>query len=101
LLLVLDHCLSSDLREVALGLRTELLLGYFVTHFFFAGRIGLGFFFRAERKHLDALCEKKETKSDTPGKKQVREELSSQKFGAQAKRYLAELHREAMIEYKQ
>jgi peptidyl-prolyl cis-trans isomerase SurA len=48
-----------------------------------------------------ALCEKKETKSDTPGKKQVREELSSQKFGAQAKRYLAELHREAMIEYKQ
>ena len=56
LLLVLDHCLSSDLREVTLGLRTELLLGYFVTHFFFAGRIGLGFFFRAERKHLDALC---------------------------------------------
>jgi peptidyl-prolyl cis-trans isomerase SurA len=47
-----------------------------------------------------ALCGKKETKSDTPGKKQVRDEISQQKFGTQAKRYLAELHREAMIEYK-
>jgi peptidyl-prolyl cis-trans isomerase SurA len=47
-----------------------------------------------------ALCGKKETKSDTPGKKQVRDEISQQKFGTQAKRYLAELRREAMIEYK-
>jgi peptidyl-prolyl cis-trans isomerase SurA len=55
----------------------------------------------SEGIQMFALCGKKETKSDTPGKKQVREELSSQKFGAQAKRYLAELRRAAMIEYKQ
>jgi peptidyl-prolyl cis-trans isomerase SurA len=55
----------------------------------------------SEGIQMFALCGKKETKSDTPGKKQVREEISQQKFGAQAKRYLAELHREAMIEYKQ
>jgi peptidyl-prolyl cis-trans isomerase SurA len=44
---------------------------------------------------------KKETKNDTPGKKEMREEITQQKFGAQAKRYLAELRRAAMIEYKQ
>jgi peptidyl-prolyl cis-trans isomerase SurA len=54
----------------------------------------------SEGIQMFALCGKKETKSDTPGKKQVRDEISQQKFGTQAKRYLAELHREAMIEYK-
>ena len=48
-----------------------------------------------------ALCGKKETKIDTPEKKQMRDELTQQKFGAQAKRYLAEIRRSAMIEYKQ
>ena len=47
-----------------------------------------------------ALCSKKETKADTPGKKEMRDEMFQQKFGAQAKRYLAELRRGAMIEYK-
>jgi peptidyl-prolyl cis-trans isomerase SurA len=47
-----------------------------------------------------AVCSKKESKADTPGKKQMRDEIVQQRFGAQAKRYLAELHREAMIEYK-
>jgi peptidyl-prolyl cis-trans isomerase SurA len=55
----------------------------------------------AEGIQMFALCGKKETQSDTPGKKQVRDEISQQKFGAQAKRYLAELRRAAMIEYKQ
>jgi peptidyl-prolyl cis-trans isomerase SurA len=48
-----------------------------------------------------ALCAKKETKIDTPGKKEMRDEITQQRFGAQAKRYLAEIRREAMIEYKQ
>jgi peptidyl-prolyl cis-trans isomerase SurA len=48
-----------------------------------------------------ALCSKKENKTDTPGKKEVRDEIFQKKFGAQAKRYLAELRRAAMIEYKQ
>jgi peptidyl-prolyl cis-trans isomerase SurA len=47
-----------------------------------------------------ALCAKKENKTDTPGRKEVRDEIFMQKFGAQAKRYLAEIRREAMIEYK-
>jgi peptidyl-prolyl cis-trans isomerase SurA len=48
-----------------------------------------------------ALCAKKENKTDTPGKKEVRDDLFQKKFGAQAKRYLAQLRRAAMIEYKQ
>jgi peptidyl-prolyl cis-trans isomerase SurA len=55
----------------------------------------------AEGIQMFALCSKKETKVDTPGKKEMRDEITQQKFGAQAKRYLAEIRREAMIEYKQ
>jgi peptidyl-prolyl cis-trans isomerase SurA len=54
----------------------------------------------AEGVQMFALCSKKETKSDTPGKKAMRDEIYQQKFGAQAKHYLAELRRGAMIEYK-
>jgi peptidyl-prolyl cis-trans isomerase SurA len=54
----------------------------------------------SEGIQMFAVCSKKESKADTPGKKQVRDEILQQKFGAKAKRYLAELHREAMIEYK-
>jgi peptidyl-prolyl cis-trans isomerase SurA len=55
----------------------------------------------AEGIQMFALCGKKETKTDTPGKKEMRDELVQQKFGEQAKRYLAEIRRAAMIEYKQ
>jgi len=54
----------------------------------------------AEGVQMFALCSKKETKTDTPGKKEMRNEIFQQKFGAQAKRYLQELRRAAMIEYK-
>lgn len=54
-----------------------------------------------EGVQMFALCSKKETKFDTPGRKEVRDEMFQKKFGAQAKRYLAQLRREAMIEYKQ
>ncbi len=55
----------------------------------------------AEGVQMFALCGKRENKSETPGKREVRDEIFQQKFGAQAKRYLAEIRREAMIEYKQ
>jgi peptidyl-prolyl cis-trans isomerase SurA len=55
----------------------------------------------AEGVQMFALCGKNETKNDTPGKKEMRDELTQQKFGAQAKRYLAEIRRAGMIEYKQ
>jgi peptidyl-prolyl cis-trans isomerase SurA len=54
----------------------------------------------SEGVQMFALCSKKENKTDTPGKKEMREELFQQKFSVQAKRYLAEMRRAAMIEYK-
>lgn len=54
----------------------------------------------AEGIQMFAVCSKKESKSDTPEAKKMRDQLFEQKFGARAKRYLAELRRSAMIEYK-
>jgi peptidyl-prolyl cis-trans isomerase SurA len=54
----------------------------------------------SEGVQMFALCSKRETKNETPGRKEARDELFQKKFGAQAKRYLAELRRGAMIEYK-
>ena len=47
-----------------------------------------------------AICAKKETKSDTPEMREMRDQMLQQKFGAQAKRYLDSLRRQAMIEWK-
>lgn len=47
-----------------------------------------------------AVCSKKELKTDTPEAKKLRDEMFEKKFGAKAKRYLADLRRQAMIEYK-
>jgi peptidyl-prolyl cis-trans isomerase SurA len=49
---------------------------------------------------LFALCEKKETKNETPEKRQAREKIFSEQFEAKAKNYLRELRRQAMIERK-
>jgi peptidyl-prolyl cis-trans isomerase SurA len=54
----------------------------------------------AEGVQMFALCSKRETKSDTPGMKEVRDQMFQKKFGAKATRYLAQLRREDMIEYK-
>ena len=49
---------------------------------------------------LFAVCAKKETKGgDTPTKREVREKMFQDRFAAQAKRYLGELRKQAMIEY--
>jgi peptidyl-prolyl cis-trans isomerase SurA len=47
-----------------------------------------------------AVCTKRETKNDTPEKKQIRDQMFDKKFGARAKRYLQELRSQAMIEYR-
>jgi peptidyl-prolyl cis-trans isomerase SurA len=48
-----------------------------------------------------AVCAKDASKSDnTTGKRQARETLFNEKFEAQSKRYLQELRRTALIEYK-
>jgi len=49
---------------------------------------------------LFALCEKKETKVETPEKREAREKIFSEQFQAKAKNYLRELRRQAMIERK-
>ena len=54
----------------------------------------------AEGIQMFAVCAKRETKSDTPEMREVRDQMFQQKFGAQAKRYLDSLRRQAMIEYK-
>jgi peptidyl-prolyl cis-trans isomerase SurA len=54
----------------------------------------------AEGVQMFAVCAKKETKSETPEMKEIREQMFQQKFGAQAKRYLDTLRRQAMIEYR-
>jgi peptidyl-prolyl cis-trans isomerase SurA len=48
-----------------------------------------------------ALCDRKETNSDSPTKRKVRDEIFQKRFQKQAERYLKELRSQAMIEYKQ
>jgi peptidyl-prolyl cis-trans isomerase SurA len=49
-----------------------------------------------------ALCGKKQSAADnTPGRKEVRDELYSEQFKAVSARYLKELRSQAMIEYRQ
>jgi peptidyl-prolyl cis-trans isomerase SurA len=55
----------------------------------------------AEGIQMFAVCSKRETKNDSPGMQKMRAQLFEQKFGARAKRYLADLRHQAMIEYKQ
>src|SRR6185437_7182071 len=47
-----------------------------------------------------AVCDKKETKTDSPIKTQLRQELFAKRFANQAKQYLEEIRKQAMIEYK-
>ena len=54
----------------------------------------------SEGIQMFAICNKRETKSDTPERRQVRDELFQKKFGVQAKRYLEKIRQAAMIEYK-
>jgi peptidyl-prolyl cis-trans isomerase SurA len=54
----------------------------------------------AEGVQMFAICDKKETKSDTPEMHEIREQMLQQRFGAKAKHYLENLRRAAMIEYK-
>jgi len=48
-----------------------------------------------------ALCDKKETNSDSPTKRKVRDEIFQKRFQSRADQYLKELRAQAMIEYKQ
>jgi peptidyl-prolyl cis-trans isomerase SurA len=47
-----------------------------------------------------AVCGKKETTADSPAQHQAREEIYKQRFDRESKRFLEELRKAAMIEYK-
>ena len=47
-----------------------------------------------------AVCEKKSTKTDSPVKVQMRQELFAKRFETEAKKFLEEIRKQAMIEYK-
>jgi len=47
-----------------------------------------------------ALCDRKESKTDTPAQRATREELFSKRFDQESKKFLAEVRRQAMIEYR-
>jgi peptidyl-prolyl cis-trans isomerase SurA len=47
-----------------------------------------------------ALCDKKQSSQDSPLKTQLRNEIYSKRFEAQAKQYLEEIRKQAMIEYQ-
>jgi peptidyl-prolyl cis-trans isomerase SurA len=55
----------------------------------------------AQGIQMFALCEKKESKSDSPAKSEARQQIFSKKFDAESKRYLDEIRKQAMIEYKE
>jgi peptidyl-prolyl cis-trans isomerase SurA len=48
-----------------------------------------------------ALCDKKSTKTDSPMKVQLRQELFAKRFDNEAKKFLEEIRKQAMIEYKE
>ncbi len=47
-----------------------------------------------------ALCNKKESKVDSPLKREMRQELFAKRYDAEAKQFLDEIRKQAMIEYK-
>jgi peptidyl-prolyl cis-trans isomerase SurA len=55
----------------------------------------------AQGVQMFALCDKKESKTDSPLKGEVRQQLFAKRFDAESKRFLDEIRKQAMIEYKE
>jgi peptidyl-prolyl cis-trans isomerase SurA len=55
----------------------------------------------AQGLQMFALCEKKETKEDSPLKRKLKEEIFTQRYDTEAKRFMDEIRKGAMIEYKE
>ncbi len=54
----------------------------------------------AQGLQMFAVCDKKQTKTDSPALHQAREDIFRQRYERESKRYLEELRKAAMIEYK-
>jgi peptidyl-prolyl cis-trans isomerase SurA len=55
----------------------------------------------AQGLQMFALCDKRGTKADSPIKRELRDKLFTERFEAESKRYLEEVRKSAMIEYKE
>ncbi len=54
----------------------------------------------AQGIQMFAVCERKATTADSPIKRQLREEMFNKRYEAQSKKFLDEIRRQAMIEYR-
>jgi len=54
----------------------------------------------AQGLQMFAVCEKKESTSDSPLKREMREQIFTKRFESESKKFLDELRKSAMIEYK-
>ncbi len=54
----------------------------------------------AQGLQMYALCDKKESTAESSVKREVREQIYSKRFEAEAKKFLDEIRKQAMIEYK-
>ena len=54
----------------------------------------------AQGLQMFALCDKRESKTDSPLKREVRQQIFAKRFDTEAKKYLDEIRKQAMIEYK-
>lgn len=55
----------------------------------------------AQGLQMFALCDKKESKTDSPLKREMRQQLFAKRYDTEAKRYLDEIRKQAMIVYKE
>lgn len=81
---------SSDLAEQLRDLLGKMELGRLTTPEV-----------TAQGLQMFAVCDKKETKADSPLKRELRDKLYGERFDAESKRYLDETRKGAMIEYKE
>jgi peptidyl-prolyl cis-trans isomerase SurA len=54
----------------------------------------------AQGMQMFAICEKKTSKTGSPAEREVREQIFKERFDRESKRFLEELRKTAMIEYK-
>ncbi|MDO8876937.1 MAG: peptidylprolyl isomerase [Pseudolabrys sp.] len=54
----------------------------------------------AQGLQMFALCDKKESTADSPAKREIREKLFTSRYEAESKKFLDEIRRSAMIEYR-
>ena len=54
----------------------------------------------AQGLQMFAVCNKKESTTESPQKREMREQLFVKRFDSESKKYLDEIRKSAMIEYK-